>query len=107
MMKYWNDPKVLSKLGQAMGDLQQEHGDPQLEGEAVEGGEEEEEEEEDGEELPVHSCASNGDAEGIKALAEEGANLEEADSEGRTALHFACGYGEKECAEALLDGGAN
>ena len=65
-------------------------------------------EDEEGEELPLHSCASNGDAEGIKALAkEEGVNMDEADNEGRTALHFACGYGEKECTEALLDGGAN
>lgn len=30
----------------------------------------------------------------------------QADEEGRTALHFACGYGELECAKVLLAAGA-
>ena len=29
-----------------------------------------------------------------------------ADSEGRTTLHFACGYGEVKCAEIILEAGA-
>ena len=31
---------------------------------------------------------------GLKALLQEGADKDEKDAEGRTALHFACGYGE-------------
>lgn len=39
----------------------------------------------------------------LKQLLEaEGVNVDEADEEGRTALHFACGYGEIECAKALI-----
>ncbi|GAY57293.1 hypothetical protein CUMW_178320 [Citrus unshiu] len=35
------------------------------------------------------------------------ANKDEEDLEGRTTLHFACGYGEVECAQLLLEAGAN
>lgn len=45
---------------------------------------------------------TSGDVEAIKQLLEAGANTDEADEEGRTALHFACGYGEIECAKALI-----
>ena len=31
---------------------------------------------------------------------------DEEDSEGRRGLHFACGYGELECAQVLLEAGA-
>lgn len=31
---------------------------------------------------------------GLKKALESGANKDEEDPEGRTALHFACGYGE-------------
>ncbi len=37
---------------------------------------------------------SAGDVELLKKLIGEGANVDEADEEGRTALHFAAGYGE-------------
>ena len=33
--------------------------------------------------------------------------MNEADEEGRTALHFACGYGELECATALINAKAD
>jgi ankyrin repeat protein len=38
----------------------------------------------------------------LKRLLEAGANPDEGDEEGRTALHFACGYGELDCAKALI-----
>ena len=41
-----------------------------------------------------------GDKEQLKELLEGGADRDEKDEEGRTALHFACGYGELACAEA-------
>ena len=33
--------------------------------------------------------------------------MNEKDEEGRSALHFACGYGEMECAKYLIDNGAD
>lgn len=50
-------------------------------------------------------CAGN--AEGLRALLkQEGVDANQADDEGRTALHFASGYNEVECMQALLDAGA-
>ena len=43
-----------------------------------------------------------GDAGALTQLLEAGADKDEQDEEGRTALHFACGYGEMACVEALL-----
>lgn len=40
-----------------------------------------------------------GDVELLKRLINEGNSVDDADEEGRTALHFACGYGEIECAK--------
>ncbi|KAL4203057.1 hypothetical protein AMTRI_Chr02g266660 [Amborella trichopoda] len=103
MMRYWNDPEVLSKLGQAMG--------IGAAGEAATSTEQsgpEEAEEEGGyeDESTVHHTASVGDVEGLKSALAAGADKDEEDSEGRTALHFACGYGEVKCAQILLEAGA-
>ena len=48
-----------------------------------------------------------GDAAGVKELLDSGADVDEKDSEGRTALQFACGFGELDCAEALLKANAS
>ncbi len=48
-----------------------------------------------------------GDAAALKQLLEDGADKDEQDEEGRTALHFACGYGEMACVDALLQAKAN
>ncbi|GBF91654.1 hypothetical protein Rsub_03958 [Raphidocelis subcapitata] len=105
MMKYWNDPSVLSKLGSAMGDVFDF--EALLPGAAAGAGEEGEGEEE-GEEVPnLLSAASEGDASKLRELIAEGANVDEQDEEGRTALHFAAGYGELECARLLVDAGAS
>ncbi|KIY99706.1 Ankyrin repeat domain-containing protein 2 [Monoraphidium neglectum] len=105
MMKYWNDPAVLSKLGGAMGDVFDF--EALMPGGAGGGGGEEGEEgdEAEGEEVPnLHSAASEGDAAKLKELlAEEGVNVDEQDEEGRTALHFAAGYGELDCAKQLIE----
>ncbi|KAH9328230.1 hypothetical protein KI387_000338, partial [Taxus chinensis] len=104
MMKYWNDPTVLTKLGEAMGvgsfadapTSNEPSGTDQVE---------DDNDYEDEDELTVHRFASIGDVEGLKNLLENGADKDEKDSEGRTALHFSCGYGEVKCAEVLLEAG--
>ncbi|KAJ4809985.1 ankyrin repeat-containing protein 2 [Rhynchospora pubera] len=108
MMKYWNDPEALQKIGQAMG--------ISVPGEAstataaagasreVAAPEEDANDDEEEESL-VHHAASIGDAEALKK-ALEGADKDEEDAEGRRALHFACGYGEVKCVQILLEAGA-
>jgi hypothetical protein len=51
----------------------------------------------------VMDVTCSGDVELLKKLVEEGANVDEADEEGRTALHFAAGYGEIDCVKVLID----
>ena len=48
-----------------------------------------------------------GNVEGLKELLkQEGVGIDDRDEEGRTGLHFACGYGELECVNFFLDNGA-
>lgn len=111
MMRYWNDPTVLSKLGRAMG------GEPaiaQLSGAApsasVVEDEDKEDDEEEGEEdeLTLHTAASAGDSEALAVLlAAPGCAVNALDSAHRTALHLAAGYGEVACVTALLAANAD
>ena len=114
MMKYMNDPEIMAKVGRK---FQEALNDPefrsQLQGaealDAIEsgaGGEAEGEEEE--EEETIIAVASAGNAERLKELlAAAGADPDMRDEEGRTALHFAAGYGELECITALVEAGAD
>lgn len=43
----------------------------------------------------------------LKQLLQGGADKDEKDDEGRTALHFACGYGEIACSQELIKAGAD
>jgi len=104
MMKYWNDPAVLTKLGQAMGVGPLADAATSDEPSGADQGEEDDANEEE-DELTVHHTASVGDVEGLRNLLKLGADKDEKDTEGRTALHFACGYGEVKCAEVLLEAG--
>lgn len=45
--------------------------------------------------------------EALKQLLQGGADKDEKDDEGRTALHFACGYGEIACSQELIKAGAD
>mmetsp|Transcript_6242 Transcript_6242/g.38785 ORF Transcript_6242/g.38785 Transcript_6242/m.38785 type:complete len:316 (+) Transcript_6242:384-1331(+) len=117
MMKYWNDPEMLQKLGKAMGG-----GFPQgFQGmagamgggtrtenqETQEGQGEEEEEEEEEEEDNIISAASAGDLDAVQAFLEAGADKDMQDSEGRAPIHFASGYGEMDIVETLIKKGAD
>ncbi|KAJ6818444.1 ankyrin repeat domain-containing protein 2A-like [Iris pallida] len=103
MMKYWNDPHVLQKLGQAMGMPASGEAASSTE---LSGPEDAEEEAGYDDESVVHHTSSVGDVEGLKAALAAGADKDEEDSEGRRALHFACGYGEVKCVQVLLEAGA-
>uniref|UniRef100_A0A0E0AYA7 Uncharacterized protein n=1 Tax=Oryza glumipatula TaxID=40148 RepID=A0A0E0AYA7_9ORYZ len=80
--------QTFRKISQAMGPL----GGPDFAEPSGTEGTEEEGEYED--ESIVHHTASVGDDEGLKKALDGGADKDEEDSEGRRALHFACGYGE-------------
>ena len=56
--------------------------------------------------LSTSAMLHAGDDAALLQLLKAGADKDEADEEGRTALHFAAGYGEIKCAEALLEAGA-
>ena len=106
MMKYWSDPEVLSKLGKGMEKVMEEHlgGDaPDAGGDAATG-------EEDDEEVIVNyawEAAQLGDPDALRELLEQEADKDEVDDEGRSGMHFACGYGELECAKVLIEAKAN
>ncbi|KAL6963550.1 hypothetical protein U1Q18_034561 [Sarracenia purpurea var. burkii] len=91
MMRYWNDKEVMQKLGEAMGLAVA--GDAATS--AENSGADETEEPGNEDESIVHHTASVGDVEGLKNALASGADKDEEDSEGRVALHFACGYGEE------------
>ncbi|KAI5070559.1 hypothetical protein GOP47_0014902 [Adiantum capillus-veneris] len=108
VMKYMDDPEVLSRLGNSLGfsfpegstiDHEISQATPSVKFPGEDTGEEVEEG------LALHHAASAGDAKTLKDLLANGADKHEKDGEGRVALHLACGYGEVECAEALLEAG--
>ena len=108
MMKYWSDPEVLSKLGKGMEKVLEEP----LGGEAAGAGgaAAAEAEAEEDEEVIVNyawEAAQLGDPDALRELLEQEADKDEVDDEGRSGLHFACGYGELECAQVLIDAKAN
>lgn len=107
MMKYMNDPEMMSKMGKK---FQEAMEDPEFRSQlkdAPNANKEEEEEEEPGKESDVIGAASAGSVDRLRELLKDGADADMKDEEGRTALHFASGYGELECMEALLDAGAD
>lgn len=58
-------------------------------------------------ETPLMTAAYNGDIEGVKALIEQGADLEAKDAEGYTALGYAGFELNNDVAQVLLDAGAD
>ncbi len=56
---------------------------------------------------PIASAAMNGDREGVRALIKKGLDVNEAQGDGTTALHWAAMKGDAELAQMLLFAGAN
>lgn len=56
---------------------------------------------------PVADAASKGDREGVRALLKEGLDVNEAQGDGTTALHWAAMKGDAELAQMLIYAGAN
>jgi len=56
---------------------------------------------------PLIVAARHGHDDLVRMLIEKGANVDVADSNGLTALHYACVYGKKETVSALLAADAN
>ncbi|KMZ74770.1 Ankyrin repeat-containing protein [Zostera marina] len=98
MMKYWNDPEVLQKLGQAIG-----VGSSSAETVIAPVENAEIEEIEFDNESAIHHAASIGDVKDLKKALDNGADKNEVDSQGRSGLHFACGHGKPACAQILLE----
>lgn len=106
MMKYWNDPVVLGKLGKAfqMGSS----GDMPVPKQSAKNKREETNEDTEKEtSLTLTHAASNGDVKELQGSLARGVDKDKKDSQGRTALHFACGYGNARCVEVLLEAGAS
>ena len=107
MMKYWSDPEALSKLGKGMEKVLKDHFEGDAPGAGAEDAAAAAEEEE--EEVIVHfawEAAQLGDDAALEELLAQEADKDAADEEGRSGLHFACGYGELACAKLLLQAGA-
>src|SRR5437867_4217380 len=58
-------------------------------------------------EARVADAAMRGDAAAVRALLREGADVNIAEGDGMTALHFAAEHGDPEVAALLLESGAN
>ncbi len=56
---------------------------------------------------PVADAAMRGDLEGVRSLLEQGADANEAQGDGMTALHWAARHGHAEMAQLLITAGAN
>ncbi|KAL3502486.1 hypothetical protein ACH5RR_036935 [Cinchona calisaya] len=89
MLRYSNDKEVLQKLGEAMGFAMT--GEP---GSSTDNAEPDKTDEGNEDGSVVHHTASISDVVGLKNALASSANKDEKDSEGRTTLHFACGYGK-------------
>ena len=128
--KYYNDPKVLAKIGSRLQDVVPPEAAPQSESpedslpeinnlidaakygdiEAIEDfiaiGKDVNMKDEE-QRSPLHFAAGTGNTEICKILIESGAELECRDSKGNTPLHYAAGYGRPDATRVLCDCGCD
>eukprot|EP00879_Flechtneria_rotunda_P004810 GHRR01005082.1.p1 GENE.GHRR01005082.1~~GHRR01005082.1.p1 ORF type:complete len:272 (+),score=126.73 GHRR01005082.1:114-929(+) len=137
LMKYMNDPKVLAKLGEKLGDVPPPSAAPAAVAperaaaagaadvpdidnlvDAAKYGDLEAVEDfiavgkdvnagDNEQRTPLHYAAGYNHIEIAVQLIEAGANLETTDSKGNTPLHYAAGYGRPQLVELLLAHGAD
>ena len=105
LMKYMGDPEAMAKFGRKFQDIVKDIPALAETAEAENNDEEEEEEEIDDSTVLGATCAGN--VERLQEILKEGQDVNQRDEEGRTALHFAAGYGDLKCMEALLDAKAD
>lgn len=136
LMKYMNDPKVLAKIGERLGDVQVQvppagaaaaaavrppaadvpdidnlvdaakYGDLEAVEDFIAIGKDVNTGDAE-QRTPLHYACGFNHLEIAKMLIDEGAKLEVMDSKGNTPLHYAAGYGRPQLVELLLASGAN
>ncbi|BDA42610.1 probable Myotrophin at C-terminar half [Coccomyxa sp. Obi] len=131
LMKYWNDPKTLAKIGERMGPVAEgaaaapqpqaaaaasmpeinnlldaaKHGDLEAVQDFLAIGKDVNERDGDGRSALHYAVAySHGDI--VEELISSGADLEARDSKENTPLHYAAGYGRSQLVRQLLEAGA-
>ncbi|GLC50215.1 hypothetical protein PLESTB_000355100 [Pleodorina starrii] len=102
LMKYYNDPKFLSKLGEKIGDVAPSAGAaaPAASAGPVAAPPEPEINN-------IRDAAKFGDEEAVEDFIAIGKDINEPDAQGRTALHYAVAYDHAVIAKMLVDEGAN
>lgn len=100
IMKYYNDPKILAKIGSRISDVVPAAG---VAGEAAAGAA-------TAGAAPIEinnllDAAKYGDIEAVEDFLAIGKDVKMKDAEGRTALHYACGFGHDEIARMLMESG--
>ncbi|XP_051132480.1 ankyrin repeat domain-containing protein 2B-like [Andrographis paniculata] len=101
---YWNDKEVFKKLGEIIEFVVRENVYASAGDDAALG--EDDTKDANNDESIVHHTASVGHVEGFKSALGSGADKDEENFEGRTTLHFGCGYREVKCAQVLLETGS-
>eukprot|EP00884_Botryococcus_braunii_P019555 jgi/Botrbrau1/6283/Bobra.0129s0028.1 len=105
MMKYWNDPATLAKLGEKMGDVQS------LVAQSVPTGQAAGAPSPSAAPVPeinsLVDAAKHGDLEAVEDFLAIGRDVNAADDKGRTPLHYCVAYWNPDIADLLLQAGAD
>lgn len=133
LMKYWNDPDMLRKLGEKMGDVAPaasaaaaaspmpaaavepevndlfdaaKYGDDQAVEDFLAVGKDVNMQDAE-QRTPLHYAAAHDHAHIVRALLEAGASTSSRDTKENSPLHYAAGYGRVDIVEIMLEGGAD
>lgn len=123
LMKFINDPQVLSKLGKKLEGVQMapppnaepvindlfdaaRHGDLEATEDFLAVGKDASMQDDEGR-TPLHYAAAHDHTRIAQVLVDGKADLEKRDSKNNTPLHYACGYGRLDLVDILLRSGAN
>ncbi|CAK0763605.1 hypothetical protein CVIRNUC_003075 [Coccomyxa viridis] len=105
MMKYWNNPKVLAKIGERMGDIPTS---APAEGAAAAAAAPAAAAQAPAPEInDLRDAAKYGDLEAVEDFIAVGKDVNESDQDGRTALHYAVAYNHADIAAELISSGAS